>query len=118
MKSNDIRHLEHFEMVLLLWEELKGRKALDQFHDAFESEFIRLFYFQGLKLLALRFDDPPYDFFVNVLKIMKEIVPDWRSNRYLDTLLPVLKTLLDIGYRNISKNEFNEIIELMREAPF
>ncbi len=119
LKMNQDRHLEMLDVGIMIWKEYETRGLLWKYQYALELDFIELFYFTGLKMLAQRFDNPPYEAFLHMLETMRELVPDWEKNPYIaENIIPFFQILLKLTKQQPSEDDFLQIMDMMREANF
>ncbi|MDE5966638.1 MAG: glycosyltransferase family 2 protein [Lachnospiraceae bacterium] len=119
LKKNEQRHLEMLDVGVMIWREYEARGLLAGYKEALELDFIEIFYFTGLKMLAQRFDNPPYEAFCYMLETVRELVPDWEKNPYItNNIIPFFQILLALTRKQPSEGEFLQIMDMMREADF
>lgn len=115
--KNTERHLEFFDVVEMLWQEYHERGLWDKYKTALELDYIRTLYFQGLKMISLRFDIPPFAVFQYMVDAIHERIPDWKNNPYvINHLYPFYQRLLSLTEKNISEKEFLELIDVVKDA--
>ena len=91
---NQVHHKDIFKINDLKWEAYKQRGFLDRQREALEFDFIMSFYMAGFKILALRFDEIPYDDFMKLKKGTLERVPDFENNKYCQSHITEIYRLL------------------------
>ncbi|MCR4787981.1 MAG: glycosyltransferase [Lachnospiraceae bacterium] len=94
---------------------LKETGDWDRYREVLTFEHIRSCYLSFLKVLALRYDDPPYDLFVQLKEHINENIPDCRNNRYIaEGLNDFQKALLDLLYVSVDRDTFIKVAESIR----
>lgn len=65
----------------LLWKEYQRRELLSgELKDALSYEMLCTYYLTAVKMIFLRYDEIPYDFFYQVQKDILEMIPDYATN--------------------------------------
>ena len=96
-------------------EVLKNSGFWDKYNEALVFEHIRSCYLSFLKVLALRYDDPPYDLFVALKDHINGNISDCRQNRYIkEGLNDFQKAMLDLLYVSIDQNAFTQIVNAIK----
>lgn len=117
LTKNTERHLEFYDVVELLWQEYHERGLWDRYKAALELDYIRTLYFQGLKMLSLRFDRPPFAVFQYMVDTINERIPNWKSNPYvMNDLYPFYRRLLSMTERKMSEQEFLMMINVVKSS--
>lgn len=116
LTRNTNRQLEMLDAALLTWEEYNRRGLLELYKDAIEMDFIKSFYMYGLRILAYRFDEPDYQVFLYMIDVMHQLVPDWKNNKYIHHMAPFFRSLLNITDLNPSEEDFNNVMQIIRES--
>nr|MBQ8252757.1 glycosyltransferase family 2 protein [Lachnospiraceae bacterium] len=91
---NQVHHKDIFEINYMKWDAYKLRGFLDRYRKALEFDFIMSFYMAGFKILALRFDEIPFDAFMKLKKGTLERVPDFENNEYCRSHITEIYQLL------------------------
>ncbi len=94
---NQIHHKDIFDINYMKWDIYENRGFLNKFREALEFDFIMSYYMAGFKILALRFDEIPYDDFMKLKKGTLERVPDFEKNTYCEShITEIYKILLQL----------------------
>ncbi|SCY04239.1 Glycosyl transferase family 2 [Lachnospiraceae bacterium XBB2008] len=101
----------HYDMLTVqeeLWSEYSRRDLLDQYREEIELEFVYSCALAFWKIIALRFEEPPYSMYLLLCVFTQTHIPNIDSNRYiLQGALPEFYTLiLHSLFNPLSKNEF------------
>lgn len=116
MKKNATYHEDLKRANLAVWGDYVRLNALDRYGDALKFDFLMSFYIAGVKMLSLRYDEPPYDAFYEMQGIVRELVPDYRENPYLkgdvDELYLLLIGLID---QPLSHGQVDQVFEVARK---
>ena len=78
------KHEDFFIMQKRLWDEINSRKAITEYGQAIEFDYLMNYYIIGMKMLALRFTKVPYEFFYKMKNDIEERIPLWYRNRYIE----------------------------------
>lgn len=107
---NQVHHKDIFDINYMKWEIYENRGFLDKFREALEFDFIMSYYMAGFKILALRFDEIPYDDFMKLKKGTLERVPDFENNSYCEShITEIYKILLQLLKQPIGPAELLQI---------
>lgn len=114
---NSDRHFDALFVALMTWEEFDRRGLMSRYRQGIEYDFIRMFYFFGLKMLALWFDNPSYEVFLGMINTLKEVVPDGKNNIYVEVCTNDLcRRLLNIADMHPSEEDFRQLMEIVRQS--
>lgn len=112
LKKNASYHYDYFISIQLLWDEWTKRGFLSNYRDALECELLFAGYLQYLKVLAIRFDHPSYERFLELQKFIRSIIPDYSNNPYIQKHIDSKHhILLEAIYQDINATEFNEFVK-------
>ncbi len=110
LKMNMLYHFDLLKVNLIKWQEYEKRGMIQKYKNALEYDFIRAYYYMGLKMLFLRFTYPSYQVFLEIKKCVLNIVPDYKNNVYIySRIRENLMWCIDILDKDISEDEFLEI---------
>lgn len=114
---NSDRHFDAFTVALMTWEEFERRGLMSRYKAGIEYDFIRMFYFFGLKMLALWFDHPSYEVFLYMIDTLKRVVPDWNSNIYVEACTSSLfRRFLNITDMHPQEADFRQLMDIVRRS--
>lgn len=107
---NQAYHKDIFEINHMKWDAYKQRGFLDKYREALEFDFIMTYYMAGFKILALRFDEIPYEDFMKLKTETLERVPDFEHNTYCHShITEIYKILLQLLKHPIGPAELVQI---------
>lgn len=116
LSANAAHHFDILTVDTLLWEECSRRGFLDTYRQELEYQFISLCYLASIKMMLLRLQDIPYDFFVEVKAETKRRVPVYRNNSYvMELVTDTNKILLELLDLPIDKEGVTELFMGLRE---
>ncbi len=116
MKRNMPYHFDRFKVSLMTWSEYEKRGVLQKYNEALEYNFLMTYYFMGLQILLLGFDNPLYESFIDIKKTVLMIAPDYKNNKYLKSnMKESFKWMFDILDEEVSKEEFEELNLYVKE---
>lgn len=108
-------HLDMLDVQEYKWNEWVSAGAWPKYQDALVYEHISYCFLGFMKILALRFSNPPFELFLTLKESINSKFGDCRENKYIKELLPEFhRALLDILYNDIDENSFGTIIEAIR----
>ncbi len=100
MGRNNYSQFDRLTIEEMKLEKYKLLGIFDRFHDMIEKEFFRLFYFNTLYIMAVRFDIPPYEVYLRMRSTVLKWFPDYKTDSRLiscdNSLYEVLLGLLDM----------------------
>ncbi|MCR4787983.1 MAG: glycosyltransferase [Lachnospiraceae bacterium] len=112
LKKNALYHADMLKVQENKLAILKDSGYWGKFREVLEFEHIRSCYLSFLKVLALRYDDPPYDLFVQMKDHINGNIPDCRNNRYIkEGLNDFQKALLDMLYVPVDEEGFGFVMK-------
>ena len=109
-------HIDYMVVMKRLWKECERRGLLQKYRAELELEVIATFYCDFLKMLSLKFDNPPYSYYMVAQIMVRECVPDFRKNYYVsqggfpEAIMDYIGALESVN----SKKEFEDLIERVR----
>lgn len=107
---NQVHHKDIFQINYLKWATYEERGFLDKYREVLEFDFIMSYYMAGFKILALRFDEIPYEDFLQLKKGTLERVPDFDKNPYCQShITEIYKILLQLLRHTIGPAELLQI---------
>lgn len=114
--KNEEYHFDMLTINYLKWEEYQRRGVIDKYRQALEYDFITTYYFTVIKMLFLRFDEVPYDKFIELQSNMINLVPNYKQNQYIiKHTSQYYQILLELIDKSISKEELELVAVNFRE---
>lgn len=107
-------HTDLLTVNALLWNEVRKRGFWEDYRAEIEYEFIYSGVLAFWKVLALRYEKPPYSLYGLLGVFAQEHLPEPKSNPYYDTLPEFYRLMLDSLYISMRKAEFFEFVENIR----
>lgn len=115
LKKNMPYHYDIFKVNLIKWEEYIRRGALKKYPEAVKYDFLLTYYIAGMKMLALRFDETPYEMVYELQKTTKELVPDYRENKYVKRdAKEIYRLLFDLLDKELSREDIDNLCNVIR----
>ena len=117
LQKNNYYHIDMLTVQLQLWEELKERDMFALYHDELEYEYLFSCYLSFLKVIALRFETPPYSLYQILRTCTLSIIPNYKQNKYVQApgFSPVLGTILESLSLQLNKAEFLQFAENIKK---
>lgn len=116
MRKEESYHMDRFRVILEVWEEYKSRGAMEKFQRELELNFLVHFYLNGIKMLAICYEQPEYQQFWEICATVQKTIPEYKSNPYiskvLDDMCQLQIALID---KNLTKEEFAQVVAMLRE---
>ncbi|MCR5249130.1 MAG: glycosyltransferase [Lachnospiraceae bacterium] len=110
LKSGDY-HTDMLTVNVILWREVHRRGLDAVYRDEIECELIYSGLLAFLKVIALRFETPPYSLYRLLGAFAEEYLPQPRRNPYYAGLPEFHRLMLDALYMEMNKRDFRAFIE-------
>ena len=81
--SDSDHHMDLLTVQSMLWQEWQKRGFFSDYKDALEYDFLRSCYLSFVKVIVFRFKTPSYSLFLLLKEFILFLVPDYKSNPYL-----------------------------------
>ncbi len=109
-------HVDLITVQMLLWQEWESRGFLHQFREALEYDYLHTCYFAFIKILAFRYNNPPYSLFRLLQQLLRGKLGNLPGNRFIrDATLPELyQLLMESLYLPIDSSAFDQLIGAVR----
>lgn len=114
--SRDASH--HFDILTahkMMWAEFENRGFLSGYRKEAEFQFLTLCYLTAMKMMSLRLEKAPYDFFLQLKEETLKCIPDYHSNPYIKDYVEewdqMMLQLLDLP---ISEQDLNAVCNTSR----
>lgn len=115
MEDNAVHHFDILSVDTLLWEECEKRGFLRDYRKEMEYQFLSLCYLTSVKMLLLRFENVPYDFFRKMQQEVLLRVPNYHDNQYVaEFVTDLYKIILELLDRDLTEPELNAIFCSLR----
>ncbi|MCR4798307.1 MAG: glycosyltransferase [Lachnospiraceae bacterium] len=110
-------HTDMLTIQSLLFHEIKKRGMDTEYGTELEYEYLYTGLLAFLKVLALRFEEPPYPLFLLLQAFTVDHYPNLKDNAYIkrDGLPPLHDTLLQAAFMPIRKTEFLELMRSLKQ---
>lgn len=111
--KNESRHKDQLIIQKLCWEEWERRGFLADYFNELQYEYLYCGYLPFIKILALRFTEPPIELFNELKRIAAGPLEGYESNPYFSReRLPELHLiLLKLLREDISREQFRQLLE-------
>ncbi|MBQ9990098.1 MAG: glycosyltransferase family 2 protein [Lachnospiraceae bacterium] len=109
-------HTDLLTVQNMLWREWKERGFYPRYKDALEYDFLHSCYFSFLKILAFRYENPPYSLYQLLKELVEEKIGNCQDNPFLKEIqLPELyQLLLQSLSLSLTREEFQEFIRCIK----
>lgn len=114
--KNVSQHWDIMKVNRLVWKEYERRGLLKEgLQDALSYDLLCTYYLTAAKMIFLRFDEVPYDMFYEIQQDIKEMVPDYAKNPYIEKYTrPFNKLLLECIDKELNHEQLKKIGQIMR----
>lgn len=79
-------HIDLLTVQSMLWREWELRGFFEHYKEALEYDFLRSCYLGFIKVIVFRYQTPPYSLFLLIKEIIKNYIPDYQNNYYLQEI--------------------------------
>lgn len=116
LQKDSYYHIDMLTVQLQLWAELEARGMFKLYYDELEYEYLFSCYLSFLKVIALRFETPPYSLYQILRTCTLERIPNYKSNKYIQdpNFSPVLATILESITLPLNKDDFLQFAEQIK----
>lgn len=115
LAKNEEYHLDMLDVQEYKWNEWVESGAWPRYQEALVYEHITYCFMGFMKVMALRFTNPPYELFTTLKNSINSKFGDCRNNKYIVELLPEFhRAILDTLYTDVDENGFNAVILAIR----
>ena len=117
LKKNETYHTDLIANWDILWTDLHDRNLFESYKDEFELEFVYSCVVIFWKILAFRFDDPPYSLYVLLAQKVKRYIPNIMENPYIrnNRLSELHMLLLNCCMQDLDESAFRQVIGNIRK---
>lgn len=117
LKKNESYHTDLIKNWDILWEDLKNRGFFENFKDELELEFVYSCVIIFWKIMAFRFDEPPYSLYVLLSQKVKRYIPDILDNPYIrnNRLSELHLLLLGCCLQDLDEASYDRVISNIRK---
>lgn len=113
-RKNEDYHMDWVTVQLMKWADYKKRGLWKEYGELLEGD--ALYDAAGfMKMLILRYDKPPYSFFQLESQLIRQQVPDFKSNQYASTFAEITRLSLEALYFSVNQEEFKQIVTAIRQ---
>ena len=113
LSMNETWHMDWLTVQVEKWAEYRRRGLLERYREELEFDCLRDAV-GFLKLIVLRYEEPPFSFFQLGRTLIRGMVPDYRANPYLVHFTDFYRVLLEALYVPVGRTEFEEIARQAR----
>lgn len=110
LHTNSNHHIDLLTVQSMLWREWNRRDLFKLYKDALEYDFLHSCYLGFLKIIVFRYETPSYSLFLLLKEFIKEKIPEYQNNFYLQELeqSPFFIALFQAISLPMNKEEFME----------
>lgn len=115
MSRNEMYHMDWVTVQMIKWADYHRRGLFKAYHEEMERDVL-MNAACFVKLVIFRFDDPPFSFFQLEREFIKERIPDYERNRYIEDFSELHRFFLRMLYSSINRTEFQQITVQARKS--
>jgi len=117
LSKNSNHHMDCITTQTILWEEYARRGFLNKYRQELEIEHIYSAYLAGMKMLILRYEVPDYNIYLLLRELIKQRIPDYRSNAYIKAgILDEKYMLMMVALENqLNKPQFYDFAKKIKK---
>ncbi len=118
LSKNDIYHVDLLTNQIKLWDELCARGFMEEYRDEIEVEHVYSCALIFWKMIALRYDEPPYSLYRLLCAIVQEHVPNIMDNKYMKNgeLDEFHSLVFKSCFTELSKKDFTAFAKSIRKG--
>ncbi len=107
---NRAHHKDLFQINYAKWNTYVRRGFLERFREALEFDFLMTFFMSGMKVFALRFDQIPFDDFMELKRGTLERVPHFKTNPYCQShISDFYKLMLPLLEYHVTPSDLDKV---------
>lgn len=116
LQQNADHHVDLLTVQSMLWSEWERRGFLDIYRDELEFHFLFSCFLGFFKVIALRYQTPPYSLYLLLKEIVKERISNYRTNLYIQKgeLSEFHNTLMQSMLLPLNKEEFLQLVDYVK----
>lgn len=113
---NVSQHRDIMKVNRLVWQEYERRGLMkDGLQEALSYDLLCTYYLTAAKMIFLRFDEVPYDMFYEIQQDIKDMVPDYAKNSYIEEYTrPFNKLLIECIDKELNHEQLEKISQIMK----
>lgn len=113
-KRNQKYHLDRLKIEVQKVEKYKELGLMERFPKEIEWDFLKMYFCNTLYILWSRFEEPPYDVYLEMVERVKTLFPDYKKNPYL-TEGDIHTILVNFIEKDLNKRQFLEAGKIIME---
>ncbi|MCH5275102.1 MAG: glycosyltransferase family 2 protein [Lachnospiraceae bacterium] len=115
LSPNATHHFDILTVHKMLWAECENRGFLTEYRKEVEYQFLTLCYLTAMKMISLRLQKAPYNFFLELKEETLKRIPDYHANPYIkDYVTEMNQILLQLLDLPISEQDLNAVCDTIR----
>lgn len=104
-KRNQRYHFDRLQIELMKLEKYYELGVAERFHWQIERDFLNMYYCNTLRIIWGLFDEPPYEIYLEMVKTIRKLFPDYKENPYLQ-MENIQTVMLGLIGKDLSREQF------------
>lgn len=104
-KRNQRYHFDRLQIELMKLGKYHELGIAERFHWQIERDFLNMYYCNTLRIIWGLFDEPPYEIYLEMVKTVRKLFPDYRQNPYLQ-MENIQTVMLGLIEKDLSREQF------------
>lgn len=104
-KRNQSYHFDRLQIELMKLGKYHELGIAERFHWQIERDFLNMYYCNTLRIIWGLFDEPPYEIYLEMVKTVRKLFPDYRENPYLQ-MENIQTVMLSLIEKDLSREQF------------
>lgn len=114
MSVGAAHHMDILQVDTMLWDACEQRGLLELYRTELEYQFLSLCYLTTVKMMLIRMQRIPYDFFMRLKEEVLRRVPNYHANPYVAELVTdVYKIILELLDKDYSEAELTALFDTL-----
>lgn len=104
-KRNQGYHFDRLQIELMKLAKYHELGIAERFHWQIERDFLNMYYCNTLRIIWGLFDEPPYEIYLEMVKTVRKLFPDYKENPYLQ-MENIQTVMLGLVEKDLSREQF------------
>lgn len=109
LAQGQVHHLDQLTVQVIKWRAFGARGLWRVYHSVLEHDLLWYAATSFMKTIILFWDEPPFSFFQLERELIKQQVPDYHKDPYIEDFSEVNRLLLEVLYSDIDQEGFRQV---------
>lgn len=104
-KRNQRYHFDRLQIEMMKLAKYHELGIAERFHWQIERDFLNMYYCNTLRIIWGLFDEPPYEIYLEMVKTVRKLFPDYKENPYLQ-MENIQTVMLGLIEKDLGREQF------------